>query len=500
MKRIAGILLVLLMAGISLPTAAEESAVPSAEGAVAADTVTAEALAVDTTHRYEGMEQTYAEGYIPTVTEAGVHLLLPLTAVHPIVDSTITVRADLGNPDKCPFVWKNYDRPFHLEICTDSEGEAQLIFLVAFDLELTEDHEPGRYPVTLTASGTVLEGQRPFMQSFTVFVTLSAPDPEPTTVPEEPEPTAPEIPADGGGGVDTGGSPSGGSSGEGKPPSAPRLLLTAYTIMPSPVLEGQNLTFSGTLKNMSRKQTLTNVLVTVQPEGTALVSAGAPLSFWFDKIAPEGAVSFDAQLQALSAGDASPQKIGVRAVYEGKDAKEYESSDTVTIAISQPMRLEWDEPEIPASLHAGDTMAVSIQVMNLGRATIYNLRAQIEAPGLTPQNSLFLGNADSGTAKKGDLYAFVGTLESEEGQVEDRYGRTAGTITLTGENQDGESVMLTEEFETMIEPPVIHADPEPEEPEEDTSFQWILIAVIVGAATAVVAAILLRRSKERTRD
>lgn len=528
MRRIATILSLLIFVCIPLIAGAQMETVTNESCSVTAP------LRICSECCFDGMEQSYAQGYVPVVSENRAEVILPLLPATTVLENRINVTVDLGTPTESPFVFKNYDRPCFLEPHTDAEGTERSVFLVRFDLELTELRSAGRYPITITATGTTVDQEAPFSQSFTIYVTVpeasTSQDPDGSQTPDpSEEPWEGVVPAPGT--DDNSGSvsddvivenpedftytdvaePDSGSAGSNpaatptpteKPLGVPRLLLTGYSLTPSPVLEGMPFSFTGTLTNMSSKQVLTNILVTITPEGGGLTNDGSPLSFWFEKVLPGAAFSFTAQLRAEPSDQITAQKITVECTYEGKDAKEYQSADIVMISVAQPARLEWDAPQIPANIHAGDTLAVPVQAMNLGKGTLYNLTARIEAPGLQSQNSLFLGNLESGASKKGDLYVYVSTLQpGADASTEDSYGATSGTVTLSAETEDNEPIVLSEEFTAEISAPVIAALEEPEEPpeEKDATFQWILTAVIIGWAATILVAFLVRKKRgERT--
>ncbi len=52
-----------------------------------------------------------------------------------------------------------------------------------------------------------------------------------------------------------------------------------------------------------------------------------------------------------------------------------------------------------------------MNLMNMGKSTLYNVRCTLNAPGLIPQGSAYIGNMDPGTSKSGDLYVFIGTKD-----------------------------------------------------------------------------------------
>ena len=91
------------------------------------------------------------------------------------------------------------------------------------------------------------------------------------------------------------------------------------------------------------------------------------------------------------------------------------------LQVTQPVSLEYDEPDIPQTANAGDTLPLSFSVFNKGRSKLYNVMVKIDAPGLLPEGSAFVGNMEPGTSGTAELYVFVGTLamsQGEEGNIQ----------------------------------------------------------------------------------
>lgn len=467
-------------------------------------------LSILNTERFAGMDQTYNEGYMPLVQDGMVHVILPLASREPLTGEEITVRVMAA--DDAPFVLPTYDRTvresMHPAVGEDGEDKEISCCLAAFGLPLTADAAAGRWPLTIIASGRAQTGEA-FSESFTVYV----------TVPEQAADGTEESPGDGsldgpgsepddgyagGGGEYAADSSGGGSSGgsgdapaQSTPPPVPRLMLSSVQTSPYPVSAGADFTVEAALQNVSPAQAVTNVLVTIVPAGEALVpQPGQPLSLHFDRIPAGQSVSFSVLLHADGSAEAGTQKLSVHLVYEGKENAQYTAEEEILILLTQPVRLEWDAPEIPAAVHAGDTLSLAFQAMNLGRAPLYNVRVTLEGQGLRPETSLFLGNLESGTAAQGEMYVFVGMLDPDD--PDRKYGETAGSMILTAEDADGQITALSEVFETEIEAPLTDltattSEPEPEE--EDTSFQWILISVIAGAVIAVLVAVRITKRR-----
>jgi bisphosphoglycerate-dependent phosphoglycerate mutase len=139
--------------------------------------------------------------------------------------------------------------------------------------------------------------------------------------------------------------------------------------------------------------------------------------------------------------------------------------------------------------------------MNLGLSTVHNVRMSVDAPGLIPDKTAFLGNIESGAAKKGDLYVFVGALDmTGTAQNEDKYGMTSGKTLLIYEDQYGQEYTEEFEFSANINPPVIMAPKEPEEEEEpQNQNQWWISVSIVAAIIVTIVVIRFSVKKRQKR-
>ena len=459
-------------------------------------------LTILNTDLFEGMEQTYSEGYMPQVKDGAIQLVLPLASREPLADDAVTVQVQAA--DDAPVILPTYDRTVveraHTAVSADGAERDVCCFLVSFSLPLAESAAAGRWPLTLTASGQTQSGTA-FTESFTVYVTVpqqSLPQPEEPLqdVPHEPDPD----PGAAGTSVNGGNAPDS-SAAQSTPPPHPRLMLTSLQTSSWPVSAGQDFSVEAVLKNMSRAQAVTNVLVTLAPAGDALTpQAGQTLSFHFDRIPAEGTVSLTVLLHADGSAEPGTQRLTVNYTYEGKENEQYTGEDEILLALVQPVRLTWDIPEVPRSVHAGDTLNLAFQALNMGKTSLYNVRITLEGQGLRPENSLFLGNIDGGQAAQGEMYVFVGLLDADD--PERKYGTAAGTMTLTAESAEGEVTTLSEAFETTIEAPLIETAlvQEEKEPEEDTSFQWILVSVVAAAVIAVLLTAQITRRKYASKE
>lgn len=450
-------------------------------------------LAIDNENLYPGMDQPYSNGYMPAVADGSVSIVLPLVPVQELQGGSINITVDLGEAASSPFMFQNYDKTVGLEEHTVNNGSGKArACLVELSLPLAEGRTNGRYPVTVHVQGQV-KGSARFAQAFTLYVTVTdGIDPNALTAQD----TGSADTSVGGAG-DPGGTGGGDAGGEAKP--KPKIMIGGFAVNQSPVLAGQEFDLSVTLQNTSDSQPIKNMKVTVNGETADVIPLGETNSFYFKKVAKKESAVIDTKLMVQQTAEPKPQKIVLHIEYEGDGGTEVTSDEAIVVQVKQPLRIEYDEPEIPQEVNAGDTMSVSLNVMNMGKGTVYNVRAEVEAPGLVPEGSLFLGNLESGAAKKGDLYMFVGTLDSG-GDADAKYGYTNGKMTLSYEDEFGEVSSQEFDFSTNINPPVISAPQEEEEEEKPgTQNQWWTSAIILGAVIGGIFGIryVLKRRKQK---
>lgn len=499
--------------GVELAVAATPeptSAVPSASFS----------LRIDNEDIFPGMTSPYQDGYVPVTQDGVCQIILPLRGDGG--PAAITASVNLGDPSASPFVFENYEKTVPLKEHETQSGAKRLCYLVDLSLPLTQNAAPGRYPVTITCAGTGPDGT-PFQQEFVVYATVEGPEPEATPDPSDnPDGPAPlpgsgegegDLPTDSieepdgllevSGGSDPGtGGASGAAPTETPPVLQPKLMLTSYSVNPSPAQAGQPFAVTFTLTNTSEKQLAQNVLLTVAGETADVVPADETASMFYANIAPGKSVTATVSMTSAPTISPGPQKIQISAGYDDSKGTAYTSQETAVVQVRQPVRFAVDAPDVPATVHAGDTINLSVNVMNLGRSTISNLMAKVDADWLVEQNTLFLGNVESGTAKKGTLYVFVRPPETQDGAIQ--HGTFEGTLNVTCEDEYGGAYTQTLLLSTYVEEQVIAPEPT-EEPEEQSApaNQWWISLVVAGciaAGTIAVWVAVHRKKAERNDD
>lgn len=460
------------------PTAVPEATPEPTATPAPAPVVSATSLRIDDANIYDGMDKAYRDGYLPQVADGTVTLVLPLVADGDIKGSQITVTPALGDALSSPIQYKNYQKTFTLEKHTvnrEKSGgtqpeESMEAYLVCFAFPLKSERRNGTYAVSLGIQAQGASGNM-IQQTYTCYFTVT--DGRST---EAAEVITPQI-------------STGMTVTEEAPESQPRILVSKYSIDPSPVSAGESFTATVTLRNTSETMAVQNMVVTVSCDAAGLVLQNDSSTIYIDKLG--AGETTDIELCYSSDLETPPQRynINLSMSYDNSDAMSLASAGTLTVEVAQIPKVELGPFNLEPELNAGETIQLSFQVMNLGRSPIYNARVELSAPGLYPVGTGFIGNMEAGTAAATKLDVFVGMKEDEA----ERYGSTSGTVTLCYEDADGHEYTQEADISTTIKALVIEAPAADAEEEAPTGQWWI--AVAIGAVVIALLVLLFQRKK-----
>ncbi len=416
---------------------------------------------------YGDMAKSYQDGYSPVQAGDSVSVILPLTFAGNPSDINLVITPNLGDTTTAPFVFNNYQQ-------TGTLNAANPVYVAQFAFALKKDRVSGSYPIVFNVSYADAAGET-VEQPFTVYATVDGAAPAATPTTEAPRPQ-------------------------------PKLIVSHYGTNPDVVKAGETFTVNATLENTSTKYDVKNITVTYAGDGKSLLGADNTNTVYIDKIKRGESADITFNMQARLDSAPGIQTVTLTIAYEDSKATAYTVTEPLLLQVTQPVSLEYDEPKLPQTANAGDTLPLSFNVFNKGRSKLYNVMVKIEAPGLLPEGSAFVGNMEPGTSGTAELYVFVGTLgmsQNEEGNMEtdndaEKYGYTNGKITISYEDEFGNPYSSEVEIGMNIEPPVISASADKEEEEPvDTVSQW-WISVLIGAVLiAGVAATLIVRRKRK---
>lgn len=446
-----------------------------------------EQLIIDNTNIYSGMSKSYTSGYVPTIKDGKVTIVLPLVyqGTEGIVDNIITVKPDLGATSGSPFVFSNYEMNVTLgNNAVNGTATTVPSYLVKFTLPLAKGRTNGVYPVTInTKFNATTTGE--IVQSFKVFVTITdGIDPNATPKPiATPKPEAPR--------------------------PQPKIILSKYHIKQDVVMAGEPFDILITLLNTEDHWHTKNIKVTYKGETSDILSNASTNTFFIDEIEDEESRELLLKLKTRLDAEPKPQKVLITIEYEDSKRTSYVVNEEIIVEVRQPLRLELDEVNMPSKVNAGDSLPISMNVFNMGKSTLYNVLCTLDMQGVIPDGSAFLGNMESGSNAKAEVYAFFGTLDmtsdGSTGNNKDveKYGYSQGTMTVTYEDEYGESYSEVVELSTNIERPVFddiyNKQEEPEKEPEKASQWWISVILAAGVGMVLYGVVTYRRKINRLR-
>lgn len=403
-------------------------------------------LEIDNSRIYEGMDKTFREGYTPVVKDKKVLLVVPFLELTPIKGGEIQAEVNLGDTATAPFVFKNYNTTLKKEtyrfvgnVQLDKEGKPVTkkeekgeqsevkAYVMNLEMDLKEEVQAGSYPVIITFTGKTESGKK-VSKKCTFYVTVK---PE-IKDDAKGDGQGSDVPVDGGG--DYGGySGGGGGDGTQTPLPQPKVLLEDYSISQVPMLAGQEASVRVQFLNTNKSTYIQNIKVTVSAQNNTLKFNRK--SFYIDKVGAKESFEVSFVAEVLKDTTENTDTLVFTVEYEDKDAKAITETEDILLQITQPIELEAENLNIPANVYASETIPVSMKILNLSRIRVYNVRYTVEAEGLMPLESAFVGNMEAGTSAEGNAKVFIGTKDMKDAaETKDR-----GSSSQSGSSGNGQS-------------------------------------------------------------
>lgn len=331
-------------------------------------------------------------------------------------------------------------------------------------------------PVSRAAdTGADSQPEEPITQLTKEDPAEQSPEPETVivyvTVPAEPEPeTEPSTTAD---------------------RSAPRLMVTDYTLEPEYLSPGTAGKLIVTLKNTNNRRAIFNLKLTLSDDSGDLIQSGINTRF-VNAVYTGGTYTLEAELTARHNAAVGRHSLTLTAEYEDGDFQSYSSSDTLYVDVRQTADLSFSGAELPAKIAEGDTVTVTLTLMNTGKARLSNCRADFEIPGLVGGGTAFGGDLAPGESK---------TVSANLRAGSERLGETKGTIAVTYEDEYGKTYKKTADVSAEIEKRVEVAAPPAEETKK--ALPWWLYGsagLLLGGGAAFGVTYAVFASKQRKQD
>lgn len=508
-------------------------------------------LDIDSCYAYEGMEQSFSEGYRPEVKNGNLYLAIPFTASGNLAAGRLTVSLEFPEAASSPFLVKNYQKTVEKkryalkdgkmvplgnagEGMQESGGETEA-YLYCMEIPLSREAAAGQYVVVVRAFGYT-EQMEQVVFSRRIFISL--PGTEGAGSQEEkggagagnPGGTGKDETGNQAGTEDDNGkAPEDGLAGEEKNPDEgagenaaggsggaeiyregsrsaeelvrpPRLLLEEDGLSEGEFAAGSEAGLIITLKNYSEVQPLYNLKVTISAENPGVQFSKN--SFYVQAAAPGEAVFLETTVRiAPDAADGAGALV-LEMEYEDKKGNALSGRETAVLSVRQPAKVEFSSGEFPGFLYASDTLELSFRACNVGRTQVFNVRASLSADGLCPDGEVFLGNLEAGAEGEGIMRIYAGVREGGAGSGlgtadGENYGPVSGNLTFQYEDSEGNLYEETKPFRTEIKKAQIVSFAV-DEPEETNSW-GVSVAAAAFAGLLLWILLLLGRLRRKNR-
>ncbi|MCD7716333.1 MAG: hypothetical protein LUI39_07765 [Lachnospiraceae bacterium] len=495
-------------------------------------------LSIDMDHVYEGMELSYKDGYVPSIKENTVSLVIPFVADTPVENNQLTVTMETTSDS--PFEKVEYREEVSLQTYRfESDGTLESVDAYLFQAEFTlaDDYQSGQYPVTVKAIAYSASSVKSEMIC-RMTVTLESDSRQQTEGETEPDSeseaeseteseteseseseteTESESETDSDSSYDDASSgttyySSGGSysssSGSSAVKHQPHILLEECSLSGVQLPAGEQMDFTARFQNTSDDQTVYSLKITVNTadENVALSST----SYYYDQVAPQEVITLENTIAASAAATQKVTALSYAFVYETSDGISLSDSEELFFDISQETQVSIEDFNLSDYVYSLETVTATLEIRNTGRSPVYNVQVSLEADGLIATNTVYAGNMEAGTSSDETIKIYVSNLNDKDessqaensdiASAETAYGSTTGLLTLTWEDAYGTVYTETQEFTTTIAAPqVVELSVEAEE--ESTSNQWWAVTIVILILFfLILIAVLVRKLTRKRRQ
>lgn len=189
--------------------------------------------------------------------------------------------------------------------------------------------------------------------------------------------------------------------------ATPYVIISDFDYGGSQISAGDTFTLNLTIKNTALHIDVSNMVITVTPsESFTLVNSSN--TFYVSGLSNKGVINRSLQMQAKPSADPSAASIEIKLSYQyiDKTRKTVDRSESISIPVVQQERFSVSPPEdVATEIYVGEEADLSLDYMNKGRGTIYNVSASIQGENLqTPGQTDNVGNVEPGKSGTFDFY------------------------------------------------------------------------------------------------
>ena len=335
-----------------------------------------DAFIIDERAVFNDMSRSYLQGYEPVVSWDRLTMVIPIRSEKAV--GNIQAELIVANEDISPF------KPQSMSARTQRVEDG--LWAVRFNLSLFSDRVNGDYSCTVRVTGADADGKE-LMTELPMMIHIR----------------------------------------DGQTNKEPAQL--AISDHGSVLNVGEDGTLSVTIQNPSERVGLENLSLTISdPSGDILPKELDTVVL--GDLMPGESLDLSFPVTVLSSAKVTPHSLHFD--FSGQSlGQEAKLSVSYTIPVRQEIRLEQGGLRMAESVVAGDSITATLPLMNMGKADIINAMVTISLPGIAERQSVLVGTIQPGETKQAQL-----TITAPKNAL----GESSGTVTVSGEDNDGNSV------------------------------------------------------------
>jgi hypothetical protein len=238
--------------------------------------------------------------------------------------------------------------------------------------------------------------------------------------------------------------------------SIPKLIVSKYTTDVDQLKAGSIFKLSYDIYNTNASVAAKNITVTLtQADNIFTVNQGSN-SFFINKMKPGESVTNEVEMKVKSDATTKAYPITLTIEYEYDGEEPNKETGEVGLKRTETLNLNAEENARPVAdsiqvssweggVTVGNAATLSFNFYNMGKAVLNNVMATVEGDGFTATGGmLFIGNVEPGSS----AYEEIEVIPNSEGSV-------SGTLKLSYENSNGETVEFIKEFQADVMPAAI---------------------------------------------
>ncbi len=408
-------------------------------------------LSIDVDHVYSGMEKSFAEGYVPTVTDTEAILVLPL--IGKTYGSKIRVSPEF--PEDGPFAAGNclFDVAEKSYSVKNGSGKTESVkaYLISMTVPLKEGFMNGNYSVTFNVSYSASYGV-PGEQSFTLRVPIE----------------------------------------NGRSANAsdrPNLLFVSGATSPMTVTGGDDITLTVTGRN-NGSGTAYGVRLTSAAQDDGLTLTSDLNGTYIEKLEPDESFSAEFKYRVSRYALGGNHVLNVSAVCENAEGSQFSAESQYRVSVEQELKLVLEKIQFPEAVTSGDTLNLIVSVYNPSCSKAYGVRGSLNMDGMMSA-SIMLGDIEPQGSVQKELLVIPTTLSGSS-----KYGTSSGDFDMRYYDETGREYAEFQSITSELMEPMKLTDEEKakreaEAKEQQTVSQWWVSLVLMLAVISILAASII---------